>query len=66
MCKKKPVDSRTHRLRSLLQINPLSRLSYFERSRALLSVFMDSGEEAELELRMQSLVDEASTVGGAP
>lgn len=60
------IDFRPHRLRLLLQVNPLSRIPYFERSRGLLSVFMDSEEEADLESRMQSLVNEASTVGGVP
>ena len=53
-----------HRAPNVQQVNPLVRIPYFERNRALLSGFMDSGEETGLEVGMQRLADEAAAVGG--
>ena len=62
--KKRRIFVGLYRAPNLQQVNPLVRIPYFERNRALLSVFLDSGEETDLEVGMQRLADEAAAVGG--
>lgn len=46
------------------QVNPLARIPFFERCREMVSLFIGSGDAAQLQAGIQRLVGEATTPNG--